>query len=187
LGVNDDMVIWFRQRVGPEHRFIDYYSNSGEGLEHYARILKERADEHGYIYGIHHLPHDGDARRLSFKAKSVRQMFEEIGVKPIVVVPRIATEKSGIEASRGYLPKCWFDESRCAEGIRSSITTARNGTTSAGRGRTARAMTGRATDTRASRLLRSLTSRSRKTRTLTISTTRAARKWEGTDGQVAPD
>jgi hypothetical protein len=119
LGVNDDMVIWFRQRVGPEHRFIDYYSNSGEGLEHYARILKERADEHGYIYGIHHLPHDGDARRLSFKAKSVRQMFEEIGVKPIVVVPRIATEKSGIEASRGYLPKCWFDESRCAEGIRS--------------------------------------------------------------------
>jgi hypothetical protein len=119
LGVNDDMVIWFRQRVGPEHRFIDYYSNSGEGLEHYARILKERADEHDYIYGIHHLPHDGDARRLSFKAKSVRQMFEEIGVKPIVVVPRIATEKSGIEASRGYLPKCWFDESRCAEGIRS--------------------------------------------------------------------
>jgi hypothetical protein len=118
LGVNDDMVIWFRQRVGPEHRFIDYYSNSGEGLEHYARILKERADEHGYIYGIHHLPHDGDARRLSFKAKSVRQMFEEIGVKPIIVVPRIATEKSGIEASRGYLPKCWFDESRCAEGIR---------------------------------------------------------------------
>jgi hypothetical protein len=119
LGLNDDMVIWFRQRVGPEHRFIDYYSNSGEGLEHYAHILKERADEHGYIYGIHHLPHDGDARRLSFKAKSVRQMFEEIGVKPIVVVPRIATEKSGIEASRGYLPKCWFDESRCAEGIRS--------------------------------------------------------------------
>jgi hypothetical protein len=118
LGVNDDMVIWFRQRVGPEHRFIDYYSDSGEGLEHYARILKERADEHGYIYGIHHLPHDGDARRLSFKAKSVRQMFEEIGVKPIIVVPRIATEKSGIEASRGYLPKCWFDESRCAEGIR---------------------------------------------------------------------
>jgi hypothetical protein len=43
LGVNDDMVIWFRQKIGPEHRFIDYYSNSGEGLEHYARILKESA------------------------------------------------------------------------------------------------------------------------------------------------
>lgn len=118
LGVNDDMVIWFRQKVGPEHRFIDYYSNSGEGLEHYASVLKKRADEHGYIYGTHYLPHDGDARRLSFKAKSVREMLTEIGVKPIIVVPRIATEKSGIEASRGYLPKCWFDESRCADGIK---------------------------------------------------------------------
>jgi hypothetical protein len=118
LGVNDDMVIWFRQRVGPEHRFIDYYSNSGEGLEHYARILKERADANGYIYGTHHLPHDGDARRLAFKAKSVREMLTELGVKPCLVVPRIATEKSGVEASRGYLAKCWFDESRCAEGIR---------------------------------------------------------------------
>jgi hypothetical protein len=32
LGVNDDMCIWFRQKVGPEHRFIDYYSNSARGL-----------------------------------------------------------------------------------------------------------------------------------------------------------
>lgn len=118
LGVNDDMVIWFRQRVGPEHRFIDYYSNSGEGLEHYARVLKERADEHGYIYGTHYLPHDGSARRLSYKAKSVAEMFTELGVRPITVVPRIAAEKDGVEASRGYLTRCWFDESRCAEGIR---------------------------------------------------------------------
>lgn len=114
LGVNDDMVIWFRQRVGPEHRFIDYYSNSGEGLEHYARILQER----GYIYGRHHLPHDGDARRLSFKAQSVREMLQELNVKPITIVPRIATEKAGYEASRRYLAKAWFDSERCAEGVK---------------------------------------------------------------------
>jgi hypothetical protein len=118
LGVNDDMVIWFRQKIGPEHRFIDYYSNSGEGLEHYARVLKERADQNEYIYGTHHLPHDGNHRRLAFEAKSVRQMLNELGVKPAVVVPRIATEKSGVEASRGYLARCWFDEGRCAEGLR---------------------------------------------------------------------
>lgn len=114
LGVNDDMCIWFRQKVGPEHRFIDYYANSGEGLEHYARVLKER----DYLYGVHHLPHDGDARRLSFKAQSVRQMLTELGVKPCVVVPRIATEKSGIEASRRYLSRVWIDEARCAQGIK---------------------------------------------------------------------
>lgn len=114
LGVNDDMVIWFRQRIGPEHRFIDYYSNSGEGLEHYARVLQER----GYVYGRHYLPHDGDARRLSFKAQTVREMLIELNVKPVVVVPRIATEKSGIEASRRYIAKAWFDAERCAEGVK---------------------------------------------------------------------
>jgi hypothetical protein len=118
LGVNDDMVIWFRQKVGPEHRFIDYYSNSGEGLEHYAAVLKKRADESGYVYGRHYLPHDGQHRRLAYKAKTVEQMLNEIGVKPTTIVPRIATEKSGIEAARGYIAKCWFDESRCAEGVK---------------------------------------------------------------------
>lgn len=118
LGVNDDMVIWFRQRVGPEHRFVDYYSNSGEGLEHYAKVLADRSNEHGWVYGIHYLPHDGDHRRLSYKAKSVREMLTELNVKPIIVVPRIANEKDGVEASRGYLARCWFDEKRCAEGIK---------------------------------------------------------------------
>lgn len=118
LGVNDDMVIWFRQRVGPEHRYIDYYSNSGEGLEHYARVLKERADEHKWLYGVHYMPHDAQARRLAYEAKSVRDMATEIGIRPIQVVPRIPSEQVGIEASRTYLAKCWFDESRCAEGIR---------------------------------------------------------------------
>lgn len=118
LGINDDMVIWFRQKVGPEHRFIDYYSNSGEGLEHYARVLKQRADEQGYIYGTHHLPHDGDARRLSYQAKTVRQMLTELGVKPVLTVPRIPSEKVGVEASRRYLARCWFAEDKCAEGVR---------------------------------------------------------------------
>jgi len=118
LGVNDDMVIWFRQRIGPEHRYIDYYANSGEGLEHYARILKEKADEHGWVYGTHHMPHDADARRLGLKAKSVRELAIEIGIKPVVVVPRISSEQAGIEAMRGYLARCWFDERRCADGIK---------------------------------------------------------------------
>lgn len=118
LGVNDDMVIWFRQKIGPEHRFIDYYSNSGEGLEHYARVLKERADEHQWVYGTHWMPHDANHRRLGWKAKSVRELALENGIRPVNVVPRIETLKSGVEASRRYLAKCWFDESRCSEGIK---------------------------------------------------------------------
>jgi hypothetical protein len=118
LGVNDDMVLWFRQRIGPEHRFVGYYANSGEGLLHYARKLDEMARDRGWIYGTHHLPHDGKMRRLAHEAKTVEQMLVELNVKPIIVVPRIVNEKQGIEASRAYLPRCWFDEKYCAEGIR---------------------------------------------------------------------
>lgn len=114
LGVNDDTVIWFRQRVGPEHRFIDYYENNGEGFEHYARILKER----GYIYGRHYLPHDGGHRRMGYQAKSAEQMLIDLGVQPIQVVPRIPNNKVGIEATRAYLANCWIDEERCAHGIK---------------------------------------------------------------------
>lgn len=118
LGVNDDMCIWFRQKVGPEHRFIDYYSNSGEGLEHYARILKQKADENRWTYGTHFMPHDAGARRLSYEAKSVQTMAQEIGIRPAVIVPRIPSEKVGIEASRVYLARCWFDEAKCSEGVK---------------------------------------------------------------------
>ncbi len=118
LGVNDDMCIWFRQKIGPEHRFVDYYSNSGEGLEHYARVLKERAELHGWTYGAHYMPHDAAARRLGYQAKSVQQMAQEIGIKPAVVVPRILSEKVGIEAVRAYLRRCWFDEARTVEGVK---------------------------------------------------------------------
>jgi hypothetical protein len=118
LGVNDDMVIWFRQRVGPEHRFIGYYANSGEGLKHYALKLAEIAREREWTYGTHHLPHDGKVRRLAHEAKTVEEMLVELNVKPVQVVPRITSEKQGIEASRAYLPRCWFDERYCEDGIK---------------------------------------------------------------------
>jgi hypothetical protein len=118
LGVNDDMCIWFRQRIGPEHRFIRYYSNSGEGLEHYASVLKDMADENQWTYGRHYMPHDAAARRLGYQAKSVQEMAQEIGIRPVTVVPRIPSEKVGIEAVRSYLRRCWFDETHTAEGVK---------------------------------------------------------------------
>lgn len=118
LGVNDDMVIWFRQTVGPEHRFIDYYAASGEGLEHYARVLQEKAQERGWTYGTHYLPHDGKHRRLGLNTDSVEQMANSIGIRPTYIVPRVANDTAGIEASRRYIRQCWFDEAHTAEGIK---------------------------------------------------------------------
>lgn len=109
LGVGDSMALSFRQTVGLEERWIDYYENSGEGFEHYARVLNEK----GYIYGRHYFPHDGDHRSLGAQAKTKREWALESGIKPIDIVPRIATEAAGIEATRSYLPRCYFDEERC--------------------------------------------------------------------------
>lgn len=113
LGVGDAMAICFWQDVGMERRLIDYYENSGEGLEHYAKVLADK----GYIYSEHFFPHDGDHRRLGKDAKSPRQHGEELGIKPIRIVPRIATESVGIQASRSYLPQVYIDETRCKRAI----------------------------------------------------------------------
>ncbi len=110
LGVNDDMTITFWQDVGPERRAIDYYENSGEGFEHYAKVLKDK----GYDYSAHWMPHDADQRRLGVTTKSARESATECGIRPVRVLKRIAREIDGVQASRDLLPQVWIDETRCA-------------------------------------------------------------------------
>lgn len=110
LGVGDAMALTFKQVLGAEERIVDYYENSGEGFEHYARVLNAR----NYLYGRHFFPHDGDQRQLGLVAKTKKQWAEEAGIGPIDIVPKIPTEAAGIEASRAMLPSVWIDEERCA-------------------------------------------------------------------------
>ena len=113
LGVDDETSIWLHQEVGKEHRFFRYYHNAGEGLSHYAEWLRQQ----GCVYGKHYLPHDVNVTSLS-TGKTRKKTLEGFGVKPIVVVPRIENLADGIQMVRNVIPKCWFDEAGCAEGIR---------------------------------------------------------------------
>lgn len=113
LGRNDSSAIWFMQQVGLERRFIDYYETNGEGLDHYAKVLKDK----GYLYGDHYLPHDVEVTELSTNDNR-REILERLGVKPIRVVPRAKSVSEGIELVRQEMPSCWFDEIRCDYGIR---------------------------------------------------------------------
>lgn len=110
LGVDDSTSIWFIQRYGMEYRAIDYYENSGEGLTHYVKILKEKA----YAYGKHFAPHDIEVREFS-SGKSRVETGRMLGIR-FTTVQRHDVE-DGIEAVRNILSSFWMDENNCERGI----------------------------------------------------------------------
>ncbi|MCW7764302.1 terminase [Photorhabdus luminescens] len=119
LGVGDSTSIWFVREVSNEFHIIDHYSNSGEGLRHYMKILKDK----GYKYGTHNAPHDIDNREFAGDGKSRKQLayegYEidgEIYRISFNVVPKLSVDE-GIEAVREILSYCIFDEHKCSEGI----------------------------------------------------------------------
>lgn len=114
LGVDDSTAIWFVQRHGLEIRCVDFYENSGEGLAHYARILRERQDLYKIGYSRHIGPHDLTVRELGNDAKSRLQAAADLGIK-FEVAPMLKVA-DGIEAVRRLLPNCYFDEERTSEG-----------------------------------------------------------------------
>lgn len=111
LGLNDSTAITFWQDHGHERRAIDYYENNGESWGHYSGILLAK----GYNYSRHYLPHDGGQRQQG--ADSVKKKWEiaqDAGINPTELLPRIATEKHGIDATRAFLPNVYIDEERCS-------------------------------------------------------------------------
>jgi phage terminase large subunit len=115
LGMDDSTSIWFMQNIGKEIRFIDYYENNGQGMDHYAKILKEKQ----YNYGDHFMPHDAN-HRSGQTGKTMKQYAETMGIKPIIVVERAKDSvavKAHIEAGRNILSQCYFDKQKCSRGL----------------------------------------------------------------------
>jgi len=132
LGRNDHTAIWFMQNIGKEYRFIDYYENRLQDIEHYCRVIngsatKEEMKKAGitqadnerreaYIYGEHFMPHDVEAQSLGMKLTR-RQQFENGGVSPVKVVARISNKNDAIEMARQIFPEIWIDTERCDRGL----------------------------------------------------------------------
>lgn len=120
IGVGDSTAIWFYQRIGNEIHLIDYYENSGEGLQHYFKVLASK----NYDYGTHYAPHDISHREFGSGARSrldlANEGFDINGKRmrirfQVVPVKRI---DDGIEDSRRLLDICVFDEVKCEQGIK---------------------------------------------------------------------
>jgi hypothetical protein len=116
LGLNDATSIWFIQQVGREIRFVDYYENSGYGLEHYVQELTRRREQHGFTFGDHYFPHDVNNGEIS-NGKSRFDTLVSLGISPRAV-PRVSSVNDGINAVRRMLGQSLIDPVRCDRGLK---------------------------------------------------------------------
>lgn len=111
LGYNDSTSIWFLQVYGKEIRLIDYVEGSGESLSYWLGVVKSKL----YVYEKHLAPHDVMVHEYSSgmtRQASARKMgINLIPVSKVDLIP-------GIDQVRNILNRCWFDEQKCAQGIK---------------------------------------------------------------------
>ena len=110
LGMNDQTSIVFAQFIGSEIRILDHYEENGQALDHYVQMLRDKAHEHGYIFGPCILPHDARVRELG-SGRSRIEILGELGVQDVTIAPQIRLD-DGIAAVRMALSRCHFDESK---------------------------------------------------------------------------
>lgn len=103
LGIGDATAILFLQHYGKEWRLIDSYQNSGEGLSHYAQVIKQK----DYYYGNHYAPHDIEVKELG-TGKSRLEIAQSLGLN-FKIAPKLSIE-DGINAARMRFNTLWIDE-----------------------------------------------------------------------------
>ncbi len=111
LGYNDSNSIWFFQVFGKEIRLIEYLEGSGESLSHWLGVIKAKE----YSYDKHIAPHDIMVHEYTSgmtRQASARKMgISLIPAPKVEIIP-------GIDQVRNILNRCWFDEKKCAKGIK---------------------------------------------------------------------
>lgn len=109
IGVSDATTIVFWQMVGEGTviRIIDSYSNTGVGLDHYAKIIQDKP----YRYGAHYAPHDIKVREWGGGAVTRYEKARQLGIDFTLIeqVPII----DGIENVLTHFPKFWIDQDKC--------------------------------------------------------------------------
>jgi hypothetical protein len=102
LGIEDAMALWFGQQVGREIHWLEYYENSGFGLDHYVDYVKSRP----FPVHLHLLPHDAEARELQTGQSRIDFLRGRNLDCRIVARHEVA---DGINAVRMKFPQMWFN------------------------------------------------------------------------------
>lgn len=111
IGMDGNLFVIFMQTDGVRHRFIDAVRGEHAGLMDFLRILKEKNQTRGFMYGKHYAPHDVESRDWSnmseITAKSRKEVAAEHGVD-FIVVPRVGDKQDSIEAARRMINTSYF-------------------------------------------------------------------------------
>src|SRR3546814_2369099 len=110
MGVRDDTSIWWFQVVGSQLFILYCYSENGVGVDHYAEVIAQRREKHGWDDGRDYVPRDARVKEWGTGRTRVETM-QSLGLHP-AVVPQ-SSKLAGINAGRRTLPLCVF-HSRCA-------------------------------------------------------------------------
>lgn len=114
IGIRDATAIWVCQQKGDSLRFIDHYEASGQDLSAHLEWLRKN----GYSDAEQVLPHDG-ARQDVVTAVRFEDHIRNSGfaVRTVPNQGKGAAMKR-IEAARARFNRMWFDETRCAKGLK---------------------------------------------------------------------
>ena len=102
LGVSDATSIGFIQKVGNEVRVIDYVEDTGKGLDHYTKLVRNKF----YTYAKHYAPHDIKVRELS-TGKSRLEIAYDLGIE-FEIVPKMSVSER-INAARMMFSRVWIN------------------------------------------------------------------------------
>jgi phage terminase large subunit len=102
LGRSDDTTIWWMRPTRTGVDVLDHYAAHGEDLEHYFKVLEDRAQRHGWRYRKHYLPHDARAKTLATRTSIVEQAVDELGASMVAITPNLDL-MDGVAAARKVL------------------------------------------------------------------------------------
>lgn len=125
LGSAAPCVVWFAQ-IDPDNnciRFIDFFEKREHGINRSIMDIQTRMGSSGshYVYARHILPWDAHSRtdmvNRSPNIKPFRDAIKAGTLTGQVKVISKASQQEGITAVQSLLPKCYFDRSRCNDGL----------------------------------------------------------------------
>lgn len=106
IGVSDHCAMWFYQLINNAKNFIDYSEDRQKTIQYYAAYLKQQKN---YIYGRMSVPWDGRFAAMDY--------LSGVGFKNVDAARKTSIQE-GIDVVRNEFSTYYFDESKCALGIK---------------------------------------------------------------------